>query len=71
TQWGLDLGFLEVEIEGDALFVIKKHTSKKEDRLEISTYIRSTRFICAGYQRCIFRHAPGEANRVAHILANE
>ncbi|KAK5771215.1 hypothetical protein PVK06_047400 [Gossypium arboreum] len=39
TQWGLDLGVLEVEIEGD--------------------------------RQCIFRHALGEANGVAHILANE
>ncbi|MBA0843355.1 hypothetical protein Goarm_000552, partial [Gossypium armourianum] len=29
TQWGLDLGFLEVEIKGDALFVIKNTLQKR------------------------------------------
>ncbi|MBA0841161.1 hypothetical protein Goarm_003670 [Gossypium armourianum] len=44
-QWGFDLGFLDVEVEGDPLIVIIKLQSKDEDKSEIRAYIRDGKIL--------------------------
>ncbi|MBA0754024.1 hypothetical protein Gogos_020529, partial [Gossypium gossypioides] len=48
-----------------------KLQKEKEERSEIGAYIFDFRSIYAGYQKCFFRHASRQANRVAHMLATE
>ncbi|MBA0742009.1 hypothetical protein Gogos_015122, partial [Gossypium gossypioides] len=71
VQIDLVLGFLEVEIEGDALTIVKKLHAIREDRYEISAYIRSSISLSESYQSCFFGHAPKQGKRVAHLLAIE
>ncbi|KAH1082292.1 hypothetical protein J1N35_022053 [Gossypium stocksii] len=71
VQMDLALGFLEVEIEGDALTVVKKLHAIREDRYEISAYIRNSISLSESYQSCFFGHAPKQGIRVAHLLAIE
>ncbi|KAG8475139.1 hypothetical protein CXB51_032008 [Gossypium anomalum] len=58
VQMGLDLGFQNVEIEGNALTIVKMLHTDRQDRYEISAYIMDSRSLSENYQRCIFRHAP-------------
>ncbi|MBA0628960.1 hypothetical protein Godav_023588, partial [Gossypium davidsonii] len=44
-QWGFDLGFLDVEVEGGPLIVIIKLRSKDEDKSEIGAYIRDGKIL--------------------------
>ncbi|MBA0599969.1 hypothetical protein Gorai_006169, partial [Gossypium raimondii] len=44
-QWGFDLGFLDVEVEGGPLIVIIKLQSKDEDKSEIGAYIRDGKIL--------------------------
>lgn len=57
-QWGFDLGFLDVEVEGDPLIVIIKLRSKDEDKSEIGAYIRDGKILGRRFNTCNFNHNP-------------
>ncbi|MFQ6668688.1 hypothetical protein Gotur_034243 [Gossypium turneri] len=59
-QWGLEVGFPDVVLEGDSLSVIQRIQSKCEDKSLIGAYIRDCREL-----------GQGSANEVAHVLATK
>lgn len=61
----------DVEIEGDALSIIKKCKSNNEDRSEIRALIKNINSYVRNFQKIQFQHVPREANYLAHILAME
>ncbi|MBA0710967.1 hypothetical protein Golax_010208 [Gossypium laxum] len=65
AQLRLDLGLGKVEIEGNALSVIKKVQSGKIYKSGISAYVLSTKMLSSGYEACVFK------NKVAHAFAVE
>ncbi|KAA3461889.1 cinnamoyl-CoA reductase 1-like [Gossypium australe] len=69
-RFGADLGFLRVEVEGDALAIIKKLRSQ-EDRSEIRAYITDAKRLKRNFVTCRFNHAGRQANTVAQTLATE
>ncbi|KAG8478342.1 hypothetical protein CXB51_028060 [Gossypium anomalum] len=69
VQMNLALGFLEVEIEGDVLTVVKKLHAIREDKYEINVYVRNLISLSESYQSCFFGYAPKQGNRVAYLLA--
>ncbi|MBA0701221.1 hypothetical protein Goari_022037, partial [Gossypium aridum] len=36
----MDLGFTTIEVEGDAIYVVKKLQKERDDKLEICAYIK-------------------------------
>ncbi|KAK5777635.1 uncharacterized protein LOC108481412 [Gossypium arboreum] len=66
-----NLGFQEVEVEGDALTVIKKLTLNSEDKSTIRGYIQEIKRKACIFRSIQFSHIPREANRVAHELGRE
>ncbi|MBA0747807.1 hypothetical protein Gogos_004691, partial [Gossypium gossypioides] len=64
-------GFIRVEIEGDALSIIRKIQSKDEDRSEIRAYISDVKRMRMNFISCRFQRAGRQANIVAHSLATE
>lgn len=71
AQMGLNLGFLEAVIEGDALILVKRIYVNNQDGSVISVYIMDSKSLSANYRRCVFVHALGKGNGVAHIIATE
>ncbi|MBA0828108.1 hypothetical protein Goarm_012827 [Gossypium armourianum] len=71
AQLRLDLGLGKVEIEGNALSVIKKVQSGKIYKSGISAYVLSTKMLSSGYEACVFKNTSRMANKVAHALAVE
>ncbi|KAH1106130.1 hypothetical protein J1N35_009898 [Gossypium stocksii] len=68
---GLQLGLKNVEVEGDSHSVIQKLQEKKDDRSEISMYLKDSLALSANFDSCIFLFTNREANKVAHELAQE
>ncbi|KAA3472007.1 reverse transcriptase [Gossypium australe] len=66
-----ELDFHEIQIEGDALTVIRKLNLDNEDRSCIRTYIQEIKRKSLNFQSIEFKNAPRAANRVAHGLALE
>ncbi|MBA0734999.1 hypothetical protein Gogos_018884, partial [Gossypium gossypioides] len=71
TQLGLNLGFMEVEIEGDALSVAKKLQREGIDKSDICAYIRDGQGLNERFCTCQFKHIHRSTNGVAHLLATE
>ncbi|MBA0810743.1 hypothetical protein Gohar_002703 [Gossypium harknessii] len=71
VRFGAEFGFIRVEIEGDALSIIRKIQSKDEDRSEIRAYISDVKRMRMNFISCRFQHAGRRANIVAHSLATE
>lgn len=67
-EMGSDLAISNVVIKGDALSMVKKLKSEKEDKFEISAYINDSKKLSTGFSNCIFKHAKKFGNQVAHIL---
>ncbi|MBA0729638.1 hypothetical protein Golax_023392, partial [Gossypium laxum] len=72
-QMWLDLGVMAVEVESDALSVIKKKKLQKDedDKLEISVIIRDCLWLSKAFQICKFLHGKRTKNEVANLLATE
>lgn len=70
VQKGLDLGYWQVVIEGDAFSVIRKIQSVKEDRSEISPYITNIKSLRKRFIKC-FKKISRNGNGVAHVVARE
>ncbi|MBA0781608.1 hypothetical protein Gotri_002517, partial [Gossypium trilobum] len=54
VQMGLDLRHSEVEIEGDALAIVKKINANVEDGSIISAFIKDLKALSEGHRRCHF-----------------
>lgn len=70
-MFGLDLGLLEAEIEGDALTVIRKLRDVSEDISETRAFIKDGKRLSRCFHTCQFQHVRRSANRVSHLLATE
>ncbi|KAG8480920.1 hypothetical protein CXB51_025728 [Gossypium anomalum] len=70
-MFGLDLGLLEVEIEGDVLTVIRKLRDVSEDKSEIRAFIKDGKRLSRCFHTHQFQHVRRSANGVAHLLATE
>lgn len=67
----VDQGWMVVEVEGDALAIIKKCQSDTRDFSQISSQIEDIHQIKRRLQSIAFRYVPREANHLAHVLATE
>lgn len=71
VQMGLDLRHSKVEIEGDALAIVKKINANVEDGSIISAFIKDLKALSEGHRRCHFVHIANEKNGLTHLLAIE
>ncbi|KAK5812522.1 hypothetical protein PVK06_027954 [Gossypium arboreum] len=60
-----------VVIEGHSLTVITKMQSTNEDNFEIRAYTSSAKIVSYGFEACLFKHVTRQANKGAHVLAQE
>ncbi|MBA0785178.1 hypothetical protein Gotri_028186, partial [Gossypium trilobum] len=67
----LDLEFTAVEVEGEALLVVKKLQMGGEDKSEIYEYIKDGQCLSKGFQTCMFKYGHRSMNEVAHLLATK
>ncbi|XWS56686.1 hypothetical protein CRYUN_Cryun09bG0107000 [Craigia yunnanensis] len=63
------MGLHEIEVEGDALGIIKLQQSYEDDLSIISNLIEEAKIISKYFHFCIFMHTGREMNRVADSLA--
>ncbi|MBA0787878.1 hypothetical protein Gotri_025997, partial [Gossypium trilobum] len=70
-QLDLDLGLSIVEVEGDALSIVKKLQRGEEDRSKICAYIKDGQRLSKGFQTCKFKHDHQSMNEDVHFLVTE
>ncbi|MBA0664138.1 hypothetical protein Goklo_004187 [Gossypium klotzschianum] len=70
-QLDLDLGLSVVEVEGDALSIVKKLQRGDEDRSKICAYIKDGQRLRKGFQTCKFKHGHQSMNENVHLLVTE
>ncbi|MBA0870524.1 hypothetical protein Goshw_013680 [Gossypium schwendimanii] len=70
-QLDLDLGLSVVEVEGDALSIVKKLQREEEDRSKICAYIKDGQRLSKGFQTCKFKHGHQSMNEDIHLLVTE
>ncbi|MFQ6628908.1 hypothetical protein Gotur_007861 [Gossypium turneri] len=68
---GLAMGVDKLEVEGDALTIIKKCQSIAIGKLEISAYIRDIHHNWRGFQSIHFKYVQRSANIIAQKLASK
>lgn len=66
-----EIGFYEIQVEGDALTVIRKLNLETKDRSCIRVYIQEIKRKSLGFIIIKFKHVPRVANIVAHGMAME
>ncbi|KAK8713076.1 hypothetical protein V6N13_148303 [Hibiscus sabdariffa] len=66
-----ELGFRNVEIEGDALAVISKVKNLKKDRSEVWAIISNIQSLKNDFDSTVFKHINRQGNNAAHVLAKE
>ncbi|MBA0650201.1 hypothetical protein Goklo_017650 [Gossypium klotzschianum] len=71
VEMGLEMDLSTVEVEGDALSVIKKSENNGVDKSKICAYIKDIQQLKKGFQICWFKHTPRMEDMVAHTLATE
>ncbi|KAK5841557.1 hypothetical protein PVK06_003878 [Gossypium arboreum] len=64
-------GFRRIEVEGDALSIIKKTKSKEEDRSVLRAYMMEIKELEKGFKECHFKKISKSGNEAAHALARE
>ncbi|MBA0856733.1 hypothetical protein Goshw_002227 [Gossypium schwendimanii] len=57
VEMGLEMDLSTVEVEGDALSVIKKIQNNGEDKSKICAYIKDVQQLKKGFQICWFKHS--------------
>ncbi|MBA0755327.1 hypothetical protein Gogos_020069 [Gossypium gossypioides] len=70
-QFTENLGFRRIFVEGDALTVIRKMKSTKEDKSVIGMVIRASKDKVETFEEIEFCYIPWEVNAAAHGLAQE
>ncbi|MBA0767127.1 hypothetical protein Gotri_016074 [Gossypium trilobum] len=71
VEMGLEMDLSTVEVEGDALSVIKKSQNNRVDKSKICAYIKDIQQLKKGFQICWFKHTSRMEDMVAHALATE
>ncbi|MBA0587139.1 hypothetical protein Gorai_000274, partial [Gossypium raimondii] len=71
TQTGLERGWSELIMEGDALEIIKKCQFQGIDKSQIGVHIRDIQMLADRYQHIDFKYTPRSANGLSHILATK
>lgn len=71
VKFRAELGFGTVEIEGDALKIIKKCRSQEVDKSEIGVFIRDIQQNKSLFSIIYFHHISRHANQVTHTIARE
>lgn len=71
SDFGVSIRVEMMEIEGDALSVIKKCQKNYIDQSKIIVFIRDIQQHKSGFQGIWFRHLSRSANQVAHKIAIE
>lgn len=66
---GFDRGWSKVEIESDALSIIKKCKSEKIDKSRISAFIFNIQRLKGSFQSLKFTKTPRSTNKLAHVCA--
>lgn len=69
VKLGIAGDWLGVNVEGDALSVIKKSQSMKANRSEIGVQIQNIQHLNTRFERVLFQYIPRSVNALAHILA--
>ncbi|OMO77333.1 hypothetical protein CCACVL1_15074 [Corchorus capsularis] len=69
-EWSKDMGFKDVILEGDALTIIKKLSSKLQDLSPIGTFIEEIKLHSSLFNSCTFSHIGRDGNTTAHALAS-
>ncbi|MFQ6658912.1 hypothetical protein Gotur_027999 [Gossypium turneri] len=67
----IQMGARKVEIEGDALVIIKKCQSNNEDKSEIGAYIRDIKQLATNFQTIRFKYTQRSSNQMTHFIATE
>ncbi|XWS57894.1 hypothetical protein CRYUN_Cryun09bG0212400 [Craigia yunnanensis] len=63
------MGFQDIELEGDALSIIKLMKSHGDDLSIVSNLIKEAKCISLSFHSCIFMYARRKRNIVADSLA--
>ena len=71
VQIGTGKGWQFLILEGDSLIIIKKCSTKGQDRSMVGAYIYDIQQKIHGLNNIRFQHTPRSANNLAHILATE
>ncbi|KAK8702125.1 hypothetical protein V6N13_020493 [Hibiscus sabdariffa] len=66
-----DMGFRNVEIEGDALTVINKINQPERDNSEIWALISNIHLLKMNFESITFKYVNRQGNNAAHVLAKE
>lgn len=67
----LEMGINKLEVEGDALIIIKKWRNNAMDRYAVCAYIRDIKQLKGRFHEITFTHVPRYANLTPHLLAKE
>ncbi|MBA0679953.1 hypothetical protein Goari_011692 [Gossypium aridum] len=68
---GAQMGFLNVEVEGDCFSVIQNLKENRGEQSVIGAYIHNIYESCVIFQNCVFHHVQKHINSDAHALAIE
>ncbi|MBA0877509.1 hypothetical protein Goshw_002231 [Gossypium schwendimanii] len=71
VQVGVEKGWQSLIFEGDSLAIIKKCSTKGQDRSMVGAYIYDIQQKIHGLNNIRFQHTPRSANNLAHILATK
>ncbi|MBA0851447.1 hypothetical protein Goshw_019986 [Gossypium schwendimanii] len=66
-----EMGFVEVEVEGDARVIIEKINQEENGRAYLDSVIADIKAFEKFFHQISFKHVRREANRVAHFIARE
>ncbi|MBA0680160.1 hypothetical protein Goari_011873 [Gossypium aridum] len=66
-----EMGFVNVEVEGDAQIVIEKIIQGEDGRADLDSVIADIKAFKSSFHHISFKHVRREANQVAHIIAKE
>ncbi|MBA0832600.1 hypothetical protein Goarm_016983 [Gossypium armourianum] len=66
---GAQMSFLNVEVEGDCLSVIRNLKENKKEQSVIGAYIHNIRESCVIFQKSVFHHVQKHINGATHALA--
>lgn len=70
-EMGMAMRIQKLEIEGDALTIIKKCKREEKDISGISAFISDIQQNLRHFQKIIFTHVPKTSNLIAYTLATE
>lgn len=70
-RFAKDMGFRQIELEGDSSTIISKLKTTSIDRSEIGPHIWEARILLTMFEKVKYQHIKREGNRVAHLIAKE